>query len=117
MKKFLLIATVQSHIAQFHKPLINMLKDSGIEVHVAAKDNLYLKGTLDLKEADKIYDIEFHRSPFSFKNIKAFKELKKIINSNNYSTIYCNTPVGGLIGRLASKRKRKLGTEVIYMAH
>lgn len=36
-KKVLLTATVQSHIAQFHKPLAKMLHDNGYEVHVAAK--------------------------------------------------------------------------------
>ena len=40
MRKVLLVATVQSHIAQFHKPLIDMLHKSGYEVDVAAKDNL-----------------------------------------------------------------------------
>ena len=40
MKKVLLTATVQSHIAQFHKPLINLLRENGYEIHVAARDNL-----------------------------------------------------------------------------
>ena len=37
MKKVLLTATVQSHICQFHRPLVDMLRESGdVEVHVAA---------------------------------------------------------------------------------
>ena len=40
MKKVLLVATVQSHICQFHLPLIDMLHEKGCEVHVAAKNNL-----------------------------------------------------------------------------
>ncbi len=56
MKKVLLTATVQSHIAQFHKPLINMLKERGYEVHVAAKDNLAEKNGLKLDEPDKIFN-------------------------------------------------------------
>ena len=40
MKKVLLVATVQSHICQFHKPLVKLLHEQGAEVHVAAKDNL-----------------------------------------------------------------------------
>ena len=38
-KKVLLTATVQSHICQFHKPLMKLLKENGYEVHVAARDN------------------------------------------------------------------------------
>ena len=43
MKKVLLVATVQSHICQFHLPLIDMLHEEGYEVHVAAKNNLSQK--------------------------------------------------------------------------
>ena len=50
-------ATVQSHIAQFHKPLINMLKKKAI-LYVAARDNLKKNG-LRLDEPDKIYDLNF----------------------------------------------------------
>ena len=77
--KILLVATVQSHIAQFHKPLINWLKSQGHTVHVGAKNNLHLKKDLTLTEPDKIFDIPFSRSPFSFKNIKAYRILKKLL--------------------------------------
>ena len=40
MKKVLLVATVQSHIAQFHKPLIEMLNDENVVVDIAARNNL-----------------------------------------------------------------------------
>ena len=43
MAKILITATVQSHIAQFHKPTINMLKSMGHTVDVAAHNNLHLK--------------------------------------------------------------------------
>ena len=57
MKKVLITATEQSHIAQFHKPLIKMLKKNGFEVHVAAKNNLSDKDGLQLPEPDKVFDI------------------------------------------------------------
>ena len=72
MKKVLLVATVQSHIAQFHKPLIHWLENSGYQVDVAAKDNLALKPNLHLEIQGEKYDIPFERSPFSLKNIKAY---------------------------------------------
>ncbi len=112
--KVLLTATVQSHIGQFHLPLINMLKEQGHEVHVAAKYNLDVKPGLSLDIADKVFDVPFSRSPFSADNIKAYKILKKIIKENNYDVIHCNTPMGSVVTRAAAKRKT---AKVIYTAH
>lgn len=116
-KKVLITATVLSHIAQFHKPLADMLHANGFEVHVAGKDNLALKKGLKIDWADKIYDIPFARSPKSLDNIKAYKQIKKIIDSEGYSHIHCNTPMGGIVTRLAARNARKRGTKVIYTAH
>ena len=117
MKKILITATVQSHIAQFHIPLITMLKESGYEVHVAARNNLVEKNGLKLEGPDKIYDIPFDRSPYSKKNVEAYKQLKKILVENRYDIVHCNTPVGGVITRLVAKRFRKYGMKVYYTAH
>lgn len=117
MKKILITATVQSHIAQFHLPLIKLLKEKGYEVHVAARNNLNEKNGLEICFADKIFDIAFERSPISLANIRAYKMLKKILEQNQYDIIHCNTPMGGIITRLAAKKYRKNGTEVYYTAH
>lgn len=116
-KKVLLTATVQSHIAQFHKPLAKMLHDNGYEVHVAARNNLAEKNGLEIDFADKVFDVPFDRSPLSLKNIKAFKEVKRIIDEGNYSFIHTNTPAAGVYTRLAAIKSRKKGTCVIYTAH
>lgn len=36
--KVLLTATVQNHICQFHKPLVEVIHAHGCEVHVVAKN-------------------------------------------------------------------------------
>ena len=118
MSKILLVATVQSHIAQFHKPLIQWLEKSGHQVDVAAHNNLDLKPNLYLSVAGTIYDVPFSRSPFSLKNLKAYGVLRKIINSGEYDVVHCNTPVGGILTRIAANGKRKKGElKVIYEAH
>lgn len=116
-KKVLLVATVQSHIAQFHKPLIDLLHEMGYEVHVAARNNLMQKNGLKIENADKIFDISFERSPFKLGNIKAYLQVKKILKEGKYSIIHCNTPMGGVIARLAGKKYRKKGLKIIYTAH
>ena len=117
MKKVLLTATVQSHICQFHRPLVEVLHGLGYEVHVAARDNLAEKNGLALDFADKVYDVPFARSPFSPKNIKAYRMLRTIIKEQKYDAAHCNTPVGGVLTRLACRRERKRGMRVLYTAH
>ena len=117
MKKILLTATVQSHICQFHKPLMKMLKENGYEVHVAARDNLAEKNGLQMEYADKVFNIPFDRSPFSFKNIKAYRELSKVLKKYSYDIIHTNTPMGGMVTRLAANKYRRKGTKVFYTAH
>ena len=74
--KVLLTATVQSHICQFHKPLVEVLHAHGCEVHVAARNNLAEKNGLKLDFVERVFDIPFSRSPKSMDNLKAKKMLK-----------------------------------------
>ncbi len=115
--KILYTATVLSHICQFHLPHMKMLQEMGWEVHAAAHDNLSAKNGLQLKNCDKFTEIPFDRSPKSPSNFKAYKRLKKLLSEEHYDVILCNTPMGGVVTRLAAKKTRKRGTKVIYMAH
>ena len=115
--KILLVATVQSHICQFHKPLVNMLHDHGCEVHVAARNNLAEKNGLKLDFVDRVFEVPFERSPLNKHNITAYRTLKTIIDAEQYDVIHTNTPVGGILGRLASRKARRAGARVFYTAH
>lgn len=115
--KYLYVATVLSHICQFHLPHMKKLKENGHTIHVAAHDNLSVKNGLSLKYADEFFEVPFERSPFNPKNIHAFSVLYKVINQNDYDVIICNTPVGGVLTRLGSIKTRKKGTRVVYIAH
>ena len=112
MKKVLFVATITRHVVSFHVPYLQMFKEKGYEVHVASK------GEEEIKYCDKHFNIPFERFPLNPKNLKSYKELKKIINDNQYSIIHCHTPVGGVITRLAARKARKqYNTKVIYTAH
>ena len=111
MGKILFVATVDEHIRHFHYPFLEWFKNQGYEVHVASK------GEEDLLFVDKKYNIPFEKSPFSLSNIKAYRQLKKLIKDNNYKLVHCHTPVGGVIARLASLSERKRGLKVVYTAH
>jgi glycosyltransferase EpsD len=74
-KKVLFSATVVSHINAFHLPYLKWFRDQGWEVHVAAN------GSEPVPWADKQFDIPIQRSPYSRDNLKALRELKRIIDS------------------------------------
>lgn len=117
MKKVLFIATVvKTHINTFHLPYIKMFKERGCETVVAAKND-YEGGGVNIPNCDLYIDIPFARNPFSASNIKAYKMLKAVIGSGNFDIVECNTPIGGVIGRIAARKARKKGTKVIYIAH
>lgn len=116
-KSVLLVATVQSHIAQFHRPLAEVLHEHGYDVHVAARDNLSEKNGLKIDFADKIFNIPFSRSPKSKDNIEAYRQLKTIIDTGSYEVVHCNTPMGGIVARLATREARLKGTKLFYTAH
>ncbi|RKO62834.1 glycosyltransferase family 4 protein [Caldibacillus debilis] len=111
MKKILFTATVDSHILNFHIPYIKWFREKGYEVHVASN------GTKNIPYVTKKFNIPFERAPFKLVNFKAYKELKYIIENNDYVLIHCHTPVGSVITRLAAKNARKKGTKIIYTAH
>lgn len=63
----------------------------------------------------KIYQVDFIRTPYDPRNYKAYGQIKKIIEREKIDLIHCNTPIGGIVGRIAAK---KCGVnKVIYQAH
>lgn len=65
-----------------------MLHEHGCEVHVAARNNLAEKNGLKLDFVEQVFDVPFQRSPFSPKNLGAYKQLKKIIDEGSYDVIH-----------------------------
>lgn len=122
----LMIAHVASMIDHFNMPNIKLLIELGYSVHVACNfksgsscddaEIESLKAKLDSLGVTYTH-IDFERSPFSFKNLTAYKQLKNVFNENHYDLVHCHTPMGGVLGRLAAKKYRKSGTKVIYTAH
>lgn len=112
MKKVLYVATVDIHIEKFHLPYLKLLHENGYEVHVATN------GDEQFPYCDVKHQICIERNPFKLHNLKAIKQLKKIIDEEKYDIVHCHTPMGSVVARLAAKKARKkYGTRVIYTAH
>ena len=118
MKKVLFAATVvKTHIMEFHIPFLRMFQQAGWETAVAARNDYEDPGDCVIPCCDRYYDIPFERSPLKPGNLRAYRDLKRVIDEGKYNLIHCHTPVGALLTRLAALRVRKKGTKVIYTAH
>lgn len=118
MKKVLFVATVvKTHIMEFHIPYLKMFKEMGWETAVAARNDYENPADCVIPYCDTYYNIPFERNPLKPGNLKAYKELKHIIDEGEYDIIHCHTPVGAMLTRLAAKQARKQGTKVFYTAH
>lgn len=114
-KKILFTASIMAHFRAFHLPYFKWFKENGFEVHAAAKWTG--ESEKELTFCDKTIEIAFERSPYSIKNIKAYKQLKQLIKEGDYDIIHCHTPMASIITRLASSEARKKGTKILYTAH
>lgn len=116
-KKVLFVATVvKTHINVFHLPYLKMLKEMGYTTYVAAKND-FVNEPCVIPYCDNYIDVPFERNPLNKRNITAYRELKKLIDEEEFDIIHCHTPVGGALTRFAARKSRKHGTKVIYTAH
>ncbi|TYP75664.1 glycosyltransferase family 4 protein [Paenibacillus methanolicus] len=115
MSRVLVIAHLGRHFRIFGHYDFKVLVEMGHEVHIAANFN----ETIDNFEDSNIvkHQIDFSRNPFSIQNIKAYTQLKELFSNYNFGVIHCQSPSGGAVTRLASKKLRAKGTKVLYTAH
>ena len=113
MKKVLIISTVSRQFYLFEKANLAALDKLGYEIHGAAN---YSDKNERLDEINMVHHhIDIQRSPFSYRQLKAYFQLKKLMKEEKFDLVHCHAPMGGVIGRLAAK---SVGIErVIYTAH
>ena len=117
-RKVLLVATVvKIHVNVFHIPCLKMFQEQGWETWVCSRNDYDNPKECVIPYCDHYVDIPFERNPLKPGNVKAYKMLRKIIEKEQFDLIYCHTPVGAMLARLAGISARKKGTKVIYMAH
>lgn len=113
MKKILIVSTVSRQFYLFEQGNIEVLKSMGYEVHAAANFSDVNERLDSLDIIRHHFDIE--RSPFSLKNIKAYRQLKMIMRSEKFDAVHCHSPMGGVLTRLAAK---SVGiAKILYTAH
>lgn len=120
MGKRILITSTDLMMIQFLVPHVENFAEHGYEIEIACSDvGGYIEEIKNrLKNKVKaVYTVSLVRSPFSFSNIKGYRELRKIILDGDYDIVWTNEPVMGAVTRLAARRSRKNGTRIVYMVH
>ena len=123
----LMTATVPSMIGQFNMNNIKLLQELGYEVDVACNfddrsvwtDNKINEFKITLVQMNiSLFQIDFERKLTSLNHIKAYHQIKKLLNNRKYKLIHTHTPISSLITRIAFKySKIKCECTMIYTAH
>lgn len=120
MKKALIVANLGG-FASFLISDIKILQSQDFEVVYAANFNK-LPWETTKKELDEIgvqfVQIDFDtKKPLTKDNLIAYKQIKNLINYNNFDLIHVHTPISGFITRIAAIKARRMGCKVIYTTH
>ena len=118
MSKILFISNVTNRITSFATASIAASHNLGLEFFQAANwrdtDPEFIRSEEE-KYGIKINNFCISRNPFASSNLTAYREIVDLIKRENIDFIHCNTPTGGILGRMAGK---KCGVKkVIYQAH
>lgn len=102
----------------FSGSAVNAAAELGMEFIYVANRSLSTAEDIRLDEEKygvRLLNIDLSRNPFSLKNLKAYRQLVDIIKEYDIEYMHCNTPVGGMLGRIAAK---SCGVKrVVYQAH
>lgn len=118
MSKILFISNISNRITNFVTASIVAAHQLNMDFYQAANWKDAAPGQIEADERKydiKIKSVPISRNPFSKTNICAYKELVEIVKKERIDYIHCNTPTGGVLGRLVGKKCKV--KKVIYEAH
>ena len=116
--KILYVTTISLTMNSFFKPHIEMLIREGHSVDLACNFKDLPPDALYSELGCGIYQIDFSRNPISVDNVKAYSQLKRVVESGGYDIVHCHTPNAAVITRLVCRTFRKNnGLKVFYTAH
>ena len=116
--RILYVTTISLTMNSFFKPHIEMLVNEGNKVDLACN---YSELPLDAFYSElgcDFHHIDFSRKPLSVDNVKAYKQLKKVVADGKYDLVHCHTPNASIVTRLVCRTfRKKTNLKVYYTAH
>lgn len=116
--KILYVTTISLTMNSFFKSHIEMLVSEGHQVDIACNDRDLPLDALYAQLGCRSHRIDFSRAPLSPDNLRAYRQLKTVVEMGNYDIVHCHTPNASVITRLVCRKLRKnTGLKVFYTAH
>ena len=117
-RKVIFVANTARFFVMFEQNNIRLLQSMGYEVHCGS--NFEHERDVDAKSILEklnvtIHQIDIARSPFSVRNLNAYRQLKALMKQERFDLVDCHTPMGGVLARLAAKATKT--APVLYTAH
>jgi len=108
------ISTDPVKLNNFYLPNIEVALRNGYEVNVGI--NRKYPDLVKSEHPIHFFDSNIFRSIFDLKNnYKAYRNLNNLLNASHFDIIHCNTPIGGVLGRICGKKAKV--DKVIYTVH
>ena len=115
--KILYVTTIGKTM-RFFESFIKVLLDEGHQVELAANETNSPVPECYREWGCSFHHIDFSRSPLSFDNVKAYRQLKKLVENGGYDIVHCHTPNASVVTRLICRKlRKKTGLKVYYTAH
>lgn len=111
--KILYVSTISNTVNAFLIPHIKMLFDEGHTVDVAFSIEQEIDPRL-IEMGCIVHLIPFKRSPLDMENLKAYRRLKQVIETEGYNLVHTHTPVASALTRLVCRNNN---VKVVYTAH
>ncbi len=125
--KALVTASVASMIDQFNRDNVRMLQEMGYEVTIACNfkegntSSMERQGEFrkEMKEAGvRMVHVPIPRSVTKVADfLRSVLIMRRDMAAKGYQLVHCQSPIGGVVARLAAAPFRKKGMKVIYYAH
>ena len=120
MKKALIVTNLIGFVSFLWND-IHILQSMGYEITFAANgDTIKNENNKEILREQNVRFVQLDissKTPFDKKNLKAYRDIKMLIEKECFELIHCHTPIAGFISRLAARKARKNGAKLIYTTH
>ena len=103
-------------INSMRKPCFDAISDFDYDIYMGINKKYATELEVDYPKKIGMYDAHIYRNIFNVKdNLKAYKALNIFLKKEKVDVIHCNTPIGGVLGRICGKKFHV--NKIIYTAH
>lgn len=114
--KLLMIATIHGTIHSFLLPYAEHFQKKGFIIDCAASDKRKIINNKPY--FNRCYCLSLSRDVKDIKSFfKTVKEIRRIVETNNYDIVHVHTPIAAFLTRFALRKIKNMNFKVVYTVH